>query len=234
MIISLIFYQFIFKNKKGPSDENTDWLLNLPKSKEEWIVCGDFNAHSPFWERDCQSVTNVRLVENIVDSSLLLLNDGSITRIPDISTHKATSIDLSLVSPDTAAMCSWEVEEDPLGSDHLPIILKLDDSLLPTEDTKDPIPKFCYEKADWSKFESLLRVQNLSFSDIETLDEFYERFTSTVIAAANQSIPKRKSYKGGKHTGNVWWNQTCADAVKQKRTLYKIWLKKNLNLLTEK
>ena len=39
-----------------------------------------------------------KLVENIVDSSLCLLNDGRIIRIPDVSTHKATAIDLSLVN----------------------------------------------------------------------------------------------------------------------------------------
>ena len=41
----------------------------------------------------CTLVTCNRLVDNIVDSSLCLLNDGRITRIPDVSTHKATAID---------------------------------------------------------------------------------------------------------------------------------------------
>ena len=48
-----------------------------------------------------------RLVENIVDSSLCLLNDGRITRIPDVAPHKATAIDLSLVTPDLAVNCTW-------------------------------------------------------------------------------------------------------------------------------
>ena len=59
-----------------------------------------------------------KLVENIVDSSLCLLNDGRLTRIPDVFIHKATAIDLSLVTPDLAVY----TEEDCLGSDHLPII----------------------------------------------------------------------------------------------------------------
>ena len=74
-------------------------------------------------ENGCTSVTCNRLVENIVDSSLCLLNDGRITRIPDVSTHKATAIDLSLVTPDLAVNCTWDTEDDCLGSDHLPIII---------------------------------------------------------------------------------------------------------------
>ena len=85
---------------------------------------GDFNAHAPFGENGCTSVTCNRLVENIVDSSLCLLNDGRITRIPDVSTHKATAIDLSLVTPDLAVNCTWYTEEDCLGSDRLPIIIE--------------------------------------------------------------------------------------------------------------
>ena len=52
-----------------------------------WDV-GDFNAHAPFWENECTSVTCNRLVDNIVDSSLCLLNHCRITRIPDVSTYK--------------------------------------------------------------------------------------------------------------------------------------------------
>ena len=48
---------------------------------------------------------------------------GRITRIPDVSTHTAIAIDLSLVTPDLAVNCSWSTEEDCLGSDHLPIQL---------------------------------------------------------------------------------------------------------------
>ena len=53
---------------KGPDNINT-----------EWLIAGDFNAHSPSWEKDCLLTTSNRLVENIIDSSLYMLNDGSVT-----------------------------------------------------------------------------------------------------------------------------------------------------------
>ena len=39
------------------------------------------------------------VVDNIVDSRLFLLNDGRITRLPAVSSHKSTAIDLLLVTP---------------------------------------------------------------------------------------------------------------------------------------
>ena len=43
--------------------------------------------------------------------------------------HKATAVDLSLVSPDLAVNCTRYTEEDCLGSDHLPIIIDLNENI---------------------------------------------------------------------------------------------------------
>ena len=132
----------------GPKGDNTDWLKDIALSNKSYVIMGDFNAHAPFWENGCTSVTCNRLVENIVDSSLCLLNDGRITRIPDVSTHKATAIDLSLVTPDLAVNCTWYTEEDCLGSDHLPTISELNENIKDDEsEDEDKIPKFKYKHA---------------------------------------------------------------------------------------
>ena len=109
----------------GPKGDNTGWIKDIVLSNKNYAIVGEFNVYAPFWENGCTSVTCNRLVENIVDSSLCLLDDGRITRIPDVSTLKATVIDLSLVSPDLAVNCTWYTEEDCLGSKHLPIITEL-------------------------------------------------------------------------------------------------------------
>jgi len=69
----------------GPKGDNTDWLKDIAPSNKSYVIVGDINAHAPFWENGC---TCNRLVENIVVSSLCILNDGRITKIPDVSTHK--------------------------------------------------------------------------------------------------------------------------------------------------
>ena len=72
-----------------------------------------------FGKNRCATLTCNRLVDSIVDSRLFLLNDGRITRIPDVSTHNATAIDLSLVTTHLAVNCTQSTEEGCLGSDHL-------------------------------------------------------------------------------------------------------------------
>ena len=99
-----------------------------------------------------------------IDSSLVLLNDGRITRIPDQKQvicrkfyvkDKATAIDLSLVSSDLAVNRSWETKNDPLGSDYLPIVIILNEK---PDNLKGKMKKiiiiikgrkYNYDRRDW-------------------------------------------------------------------------------------
>ena len=67
----------------------------------------------------------------VIDSLIILgtLVYVRITRIPGVSTHKATAIDLSLVTPDLAVNCTSCTEENCLGSDHIPVMMELNDFL---------------------------------------------------------------------------------------------------------
>ena len=141
---------------KGPNADNSDWIRNIPSSDKNWIILGDFNAHSPFWEPGCSITTCKRFVENIIDSKLVLMNDGSITRVPDISSHRPSSIDLSLISPDLSVHASWATEDDTLGSDHLPIIIKVNEEIYNEEEEEDAIPKFLYKSANWDMYQAIL------------------------------------------------------------------------------
>ena len=79
---------------KGPKDDNIGWLRTLD-SKEKYIITGDFNAHSPLWDKHTSYTTNRKFVDNILDSDLLLLNDGQITRTPDVRNQKPSAIELT-------------------------------------------------------------------------------------------------------------------------------------------
>ena len=76
-----------------------------------------------FGKKKGRSVTNGRLVENVVHLSLVLLNGGRNTRIPDVPSHTATATARSLVSPDLAVNSSLETKNDPLGNGHLPVVI---------------------------------------------------------------------------------------------------------------
>ena len=41
----------------GPKGDNTDWLKDIALSNKSYVIVGDFNAHAPFGENGCTSVT---------------------------------------------------------------------------------------------------------------------------------------------------------------------------------
>ena len=187
---------------------------------------GDFNAHAPFWENGCTSVTCNGLVENIVDSSLCLLNDGRITRIPDVSTPKASAVDLSLVTPDLAVNCTWYTEEDCLGSDHLHIIIELNENIKQDEpEDEDKIPKFKYKHADWEAYQAFLLSSDINSIVNEDINMYYSNFTKTILLSAEQSIPRRGKKKKREQSANPRWSKFCKQAVSPKREKFKKWLK---------
>ena len=226
-IVSVYFPQ-------GPSNTNTDWLKSINKSNlnnEKWIIGGDYNAHSPLWEENCKTTTNKQLVENITDSDLIVLNDGSITRIPDNPNHKATSIDLTLASPSIYHDIQWYTLNDTLGSDHIPIITTLSNKhSQSTQNPKDSnfyFPKFNYNKANWDDYQITLRSTEFPINKIDTSDinESYTVFQRLVLTAAYKAIPTYKTYSKSLKVGNSWWTEECKTAVNEKKKAYKKYIK---------
>ena len=124
---------------KGPIDDNSDWLKSSAFSNGKWLVLGDFNAHSPLWDSQCKLVSNNRFMENVIDSHLSILNDGSLTRVPDISHHKPSAIDLSFASPNLYLVTNWRVDDNNIGSDHMPIIINIREKIDYEEDDIEEI-----------------------------------------------------------------------------------------------
>ena len=210
---------------KGPNEFNTEWLRSLQDTHEKILVAGDFNAHAPFWDKECTSVSSNRFVENVVDSSLCLLNDGSITRIPDIATHKPSALDLSFISPVLVPSCKWATHDDTLGSDHLPIIITINEKPELADQQRDKLPKYNYRQADWETFKHILATSDTDGIYHEDINRFYSSFTNVILQAADKTIPKYSSSKSNKHTGNIWWTPACQDAVNVKKEKYKIYIK---------
>jgi ribonuclease HI len=211
---------------RGPRGDNTDWLKSLSISDKNWLVLGDFNAHSPLWDSECTQVTCNRLIENIVDSKLVLLNDGKITRIPDLPTHKPSAIDLSLASSDMALNYEWTPLEDSLGSDHLPIVISTNSSeKMVHSNGQDKIPKFKYHLANWEAFEQFLVLYDEDAVKDVDLEKYYSNFCEAVISAAEHSIPRHKPKQVRGHSGNVWWTEECKRAVLFKKETFKNWLR---------
>ena len=109
-------------------------------------MVGDLNQHSVLWE-DGYTGREPKLGAGITGSVFVLLNDGTLTRVPDRSDQRGTAIDLALVTPDLADDVEWSVGDDPLSSDHLPITVNITGAAV--RERNAPHETFNYNKPDW-------------------------------------------------------------------------------------
>ena len=94
----------------------------IQQLKSPFIICGDFNAHSPLWG-GINIDSKGKIIEKLLEqSNICLWNDDSATYLhPALGSF--SSIDLSMCSPGIFLNYQWRVEEDQWGSDHFPILL---------------------------------------------------------------------------------------------------------------
>lgn len=148
------------------------------------------------------------------DKNLVCLNDGRRTRI-DISTGRESVLDLTILS---SRMAEWEVYgEDTTGSDHYPIICKLDiDVRLSLEDSHG---RWIFKKAEWKSFK---KTSDLYISSVQETnnDERNEiELRHSIFMAAMAAIPK----SSGKLVKKAvrWWNVQCEEAVRERNRAFR-------------
>ncbi|KAK4317776.1 hypothetical protein Pmani_011174 [Petrolisthes manimaculis] len=189
-------------------DDVFDLQDSLPCRK---LIVGDFNAHHTLWgslRDDRKGEQMARLISN---SGLILLNDGSPTRVDD-NTGNFSVLDLSLVSPSIATSCQWLPIDDSLGSDHFPILIKYN-----SDTVKEPsAPKFNVKKADWVSFTKSLNIEIVG----ETIDDKVNNIKDSILKAATATIPKT-SIDSAKHRV-PWWTPDCRIALCERNRAYRL------------
>ena len=85
------------------------------------IIVGDLNSHSSLWG-SATTNANGRLIETLLeDHQLTTMNTGEGTFIKPCS-EGYSPLDLTIVPMDLAVKARWEVLQESLGSDHLPVL----------------------------------------------------------------------------------------------------------------
>ena len=221
---------------RGMAATNTGQFKNFKESKDKsYIISGDFNDHAELWSALDKDVGKIsKLSSSISDSELVVLNDLSHTRVPDISDHSPSAIDLTFVSP-SLGEAHWSTISDKLFlSDHCPIfgVIFPNDSV---SDSSNFIPTFIFEKADWNAFTESLSKEKFN-SDENEINSLFSAFQSKIIETANNTIPKTKL--SGSKFSSPWWNDKCQNAKYEvqlaSRNYYASVTPENKTLLSEK
>ena len=199
---------------KGVDQHNIDFLANIiPNSTPNIVIGGDFNAHHILWSKAQHATTHSSpLTEALIESDLHILNDGSITHIPDNEKHRHSAIDITICNPELATKTLWQtLPEYKFTSDHIPLLTSID--IIPTLCQETFELEYNYEKGNWDNYQTRLlsyKIEDLQHADINI---YSENIKSAIELAAEESVPLTKPPRDG-ISPNAWWNDECQVAKK--------------------
>lgn len=187
----------------SPIESDYKFLFSFPNS----ITLGDFNAHSCLF--GATSVcTRGLLLESLMDQySFACLNTGAGTYLKHDGTM--SHLDITMVSASISLNSNWMVVDDPLGSDHLPIITTINEA--PRVEAV-AAERWCYSKANWAAFKSDCRSILIDDTVNDDAEASYMLFVENLTLLANRHIPKAKP--SCKARSVPYWNDDCVQAKK--------------------
>ena len=95
------------------------------------IILGDLNAYSTVFGA-LRTGNRGRLLEELMDEhNMVTLNTGAGTYVR--RSGAVSHLDVSMATIYTACVANWSVLNDTLGSDHLPVIIKLNEAAVMEE-----------------------------------------------------------------------------------------------------
>lgn len=156
----------------------------LFKSKLPLIAAGDFNAKHLAWNSHRNDSRGINLLKIIDKYKMKILAPNTYTHFPANRNRLPNVLDFSVHN--LASKMKIEVVEE-LDSDHLPIIISLDESYTPP-----PEDRLNYKKADWDGYRILIDGtlnREIELSQPINIDIAVTHITETIHKAAIESIP---------------------------------------------
>ena len=174
-------YDNIFQNAENVEEYE---LLFEQVDQNNSIIVGDFNEHNPLWDTKINNAKGQALLEVFNNHYFAVLNGQ-----PTLSVHDTTP-DITLASPTISAISEWQVLQQTCGSDHLPVLIKLNVRYNTTGSSG--VPKWTLGKADRDKFKTLCSSKLKLNKNSETINEIASDFIEILQNICEETIPKNK------------------------------------------
>jgi hypothetical protein len=209
--------KFLFQ---GMLNDIITQIQNTNSNSKNIIIGGDFNSHHPLWGSETESRKGKEVAELITKHDLVLLNDGSVTRL-GTNGQRNTMIDITLVSQNLALSRDWHTHPGSIGSDHLPINTSIQWQNCQLNSSNRTIQQNSkrrkFKQADWAKY--IINIGENTKKEISSYDEFKDLLEE----GARGSIPSSKATVNplsSPHPHKTWWTPACDEAKKaQKKAL---------------
>ena len=195
-------------SRQSPYPKEKDFQYIVNQFDKPYIMCGDFNAKNTLWSAREDDDRGRAIEEFMFKNDLGLLNS-------DIKTHwdeaaKSWSLlDLSIAHPSLYLDFDSEIVSDLHGSDHSPIILKLNTDLFEV----DKRPRWNFKKANWGSFKIQCRNE-INEELLENQEDKIKVITEKILEIAADNIPKTSPFHN-KHS-KPWFDDECKAAKRER------------------
>ena len=183
-------------------------------------MCGDLNAYHSKWSLGTTNRLGKEIISFCSENDLTVLVEKDSSSHQNRKTRKLNSPDFFMVSREFKN--SMVKTEADLGSDHLPIEIKIE---IKSKKKKLVLTdRWILNKLNQDKFcltlEEKLKKWLIEYKDHYSTESAYSTWTNTLLESFESSCPKNK--KKTSFHGSYWWNDTCSEAVKKRRNLRRI------------
>lgn len=182
------------------------------------ILAGDVNAHHYQWGCNFCDKTGKELLSALENSELVLLNDGTPTYVNNINQTNNIALDITLCSPNIINKIEWKVHDDPLGSNHLPIVMEIHNTKTNDCDLNKSTRKWQIKAVNWDEYEAHLANN----SHILPVDPSYEQLMKFLNNSFLSTIPTYKQTYNPKFSRD-WWDQECSMSQQNRKDAFKIY-----------
>ena len=186
-----------------------DFDAMIVKFDHPYLLNGDYNAHSPYWNALFTDRERGEPVEAVIDKHHLLPLNTTVKTHWNRAHNTYSLVDLSLSHPAIFLDFQCHVLPDLHTSDHYPIVIKIANA----PETSKP-PHFNFRKADWITFKSDC-LQHLT-PDLfeEGDDDKMKLFTTTLMDLAKKNIPQTSRLP--RPCSKPWWDEECKALVRER------------------
>ena len=197
-------------NKNISKEEMLHYINQLGNS---FVIVGDFNAHTPVIDNKYQNYRNrtgITLEEILTEEDVILLNPLNFITYLDRRTGRPSCLDLCLLSPNLATSSTMFRECD-VGSDHAPILIKLNEDIIRSEVTSPR--RWKLSGINWDTWRrNILAPDVIVPNSPETIND---SIVKSIMRASNEIISKTSGKPPKKRT--PWWNVDCSKKVALRR-----------------